>query len=242
MLTSDSRRLERANLEVDPDSKEVVFVRVLIAGAHGKTARRLVRMLVAEGHEVKGLVRKEEQTGDVEADGAEAVVVDLEAEEVEGGIGAAVEGCDAIVFAAGAGPGSGDERKETMDYGGAAKLIEAAEGRGVRRYLMLSAMGAGDPEAGSEAMRPYLRAKARADERLRSSSLDYSIIRPGSLTEDEGTGTIEAAEKLGRRGEIPREDVARTFAAALEEVNTYHKTYVTPPDTPALTLVATAVK
>jgi len=225
MLTSDSRRLERANLEVDPDSKEVVFVRVLIAGAHGKTARRLVRMLVAEGHEVKGLVRKEEQTGDVEADGAEAVVVDLEAEEVEGGIGAAVEGCDAIVFAAGAGPGSGDERKETMDYGGAAKLIEAAEGRGVRRYLMLSAMGAGDPEAGSEAMRPYLRAKARADERLRSSSLDYSIIRPGSLTEDEGTGTIEAAEKLGRRGEIPREDVARTFAAALEEVNTYHKTF-----------------
>src|SRR5215203_3488254 len=199
-------------------------------------------MLVADGHEVRGLVRKEEQTGDVEADGAEPVVVDLEAEEVEGGIGSAAEGCDAIVFAAGAGPGSGDARKETMDYGGAAKLVDAAEERGVRRYLMLSAMGAGYPEGGSEGMRPYLRAKARADERLRSSSLDYTIIRPGGLTEDEGTGAIEAAERLERRGEIPREDVARTFAAALEDEHTYHKTFVTPHDTPTLTLVATVVK
>ena len=200
-------------------------MRVLVAGAHGKTARRLVRMLVEGGHEVRGLVRREEQTGAGGLDGAEPAVVDLEAEEVEGGIGRAVEGCDAIVFAAGAGPGSGAARKETMDFGGAAKLVEAAEERGVRRYLMLSAMGASDPEGGSEAMRPYLRAKARADERLRSSSLDYTIIRPGSLTEDEGTGAIEAAEKLGRRGEIPREDVASTFAAALENENTFHKTF-----------------
>ena len=200
-------------------------MRVLIAGAHGKTARHLTRMLVEDGHEVRGLVRKEEQTGDVEADGAEAVLVDLEAEEIEGRLGDAVKGCDAVVFAAGAGPGSGDERKETMDYGGAAKLVEAAERNEARRYLMLSAMGAADPEAGPEAMRPYLRAKARADERLQSSSLDYTVIRPGSLTEDGGTGAIEAAEKLGRRGEIPREDVARTFAAALEDENTYHKTF-----------------
>lgn len=200
-------------------------MRVLVAGAHGKTARRLVRMLVEEGHEVKGLVRKEEQTGDVGADGAEPVLVDLEAEEVEGGIGRAIEGCDAVVFAAGAGPGSGTERKETMDYGGAAKLVEAAEGRGVRRYLMLSSMGADDPDGGPEAMRPYLRAKARADERLQESTLDFTIIRPGSLTEDEGTGTIDAAGKLGRRGEIPREDVARTFAAAIEDDSTYHKTF-----------------
>ena len=182
-------------------------------------------MLVEDGHEVRGLVRKEEQLPDVEADGAEPVLCDLESEAVEGGVGEAVAGCDAIVFAAGAGPGSGAARKETMDYGGAAKLVEAAQGRGVRRYLMLSSMGAGDPEAGPEAMRPYLRAKARADERLKESGLDYAIVRPGGLTEEEGTGRVEAAEHLGRRGEIPREDVARVLAAALENPTASGKTF-----------------
>ena len=182
-------------------------------------------MLAEGGHEVRGLVRKEEQLPEVEAEGAEAVLCDLELETVEGGVGEAVEGCDAIVFAAGAGPGSGAARKETMDFGGAAKLVEAAEDHGVRRYLMLSSMGAGDPEAGSEAMRPYLRAKARADERLLGSGLDYTIVRPGSLTDEEGKGMVEAAEHLGRRGEIPREDVARTLAAALENPNTSGKTF-----------------
>jgi uncharacterized protein YbjT (DUF2867 family) len=200
-------------------------MKVLVAGAHGKTARRLVRMLAQDGHEVRGLVRKEEQMPDVEADGAEPALVDLEEEEVEGAVGRAVEGCDAVIFAAGAGPGSGAARKETMDYGGAAKLVEAAEKHGVGRYLMLSSMGAGDPGSGSEAMQPYLFAKARADERLRESGLDYTIIRPGSLTDEEGTGRIEAAETLGRRGEISRDDVARTFAEALEMTNTHHKTF-----------------
>ena len=200
-------------------------MRVLVAGAHGKTARRLVRMLAEDGHQVRGLVRKVEQMPDVEADGAEPVLVDLEKEGVEGTIGLAVEGCEAVIFAAGAGPGSGAARKETMDYEGAVKLIIAAEERGARRYLMLSSMGAGDPEGGSEAMRPYLRAKARADERLQDSGLDYTIIRPGGLTNDEGTGRIEASESLGRRGEISRDDVARTFAEALEMPNTYRKTF-----------------
>jgi uncharacterized protein YbjT (DUF2867 family) len=208
-------------------------VKVLVAGANGQTARNLVRMLVQDGHEVRGLVRKEEQTSNIESDGAEPVLVDLEEEEVEGGVGEAVEGCDAIVFAAGAGPGSGAERKETMDYGGAVKLIEAAEKHGARRYLMLSAMGAGDPEGGSESMQPYLFAKARADERLEDSDLDYTIIRPGSLTDEEGTGKIEAAESLGRRGEISREDVARTFAATLEAKNTYRRKFeILAGDTP----------
>src|SRR5215212_9833268 len=208
-------------------------MKVLIAGAHGKTARRLVRMLADGGHEVRGLVRKEEQMPDVEADGAEPLLVDLEEEEVEGPVGRAVDGCDAVIFAAGAGPGSGATRKETMDYGGAVKLVEAAEKHGVRRYLMLSSMGAGNPEGGSEAMQPYLFAKARADERLQQSGLDYTIIRPGSLTDEEGTGRIEAAETLGRRGEISRDDVARTFAAALEMTGTYHKTFeILSGDTP----------
>jgi len=190
-------------------------------------------MLADGGHEVRGLVRKEEQMPVVEADGAEPVLVDLEEEEVEGAVGEAVEGCDAIIFAAGAGPGSGAARKETMDYGGAAKLVEAAEKQGLRRYLMLSSMGAGDPEGGSEAMRPYLIAKARADERLQESGLDYTIIRPGGLTNEEGTGRIDAAQSLGRRGEISRDDVARTFAEALEGENTYHKTFeILAGDTP----------
>jgi uncharacterized protein YbjT (DUF2867 family) len=200
-------------------------MRVLVAGAHGKTAGRLVRTLVGNGHEVRGLVRKEEQLADVKADGAEPVLVDLENDGVDGRVGEAVVGCDAVVFAAGAGPGSGAARKETMDYGGAAKLIEAAEKHGAGRYLMLSSMGAGDPEAGPEAMRPYLRAKAKADGRLRESGLDWTIIRPGSLTEEEGTGYVEAAESLGRRGEIPREDVAAAFALALEFPNTVGKTF-----------------
>jgi uncharacterized protein YbjT (DUF2867 family) len=217
-------------------------VKVLVAGAHGKTARRLVGMLVENGHAVRGLVRKEEQMPDVEADGAEPALVNLEEEEIEGAVGRAVEGCDAVIFAAGAGPGSGAARKETMDYGGAVKLVEAAEQHNVRRYLMLSSMGAGDPEGGSEAMRPYLRAKARADERLQGSGLDYTIIRPGSLTDEGGTGGIEAAESLGRRGEISRADVARTFAEALETENTYRKTFVKPHDIPALTLTVTAIK
>ena len=199
-------------------------MKVLVAGAHGKTARRLVRMLVEDGHEVRGLVRKEKQMPDVEADGAAPLLVDLEEEGV-GAVGRAVDGCDAVIFAAGAGPGSGAARKETMDYGGAVKLVEAAEQHNARRYLMLSSMGAGDPEGGSEAMRPYLRAKARADERLQESGLDYTIIRPGSLTDEEEAGRIEAEESLGRRGEISRADVARTFAEALEAKNTYRKTF-----------------
>ena len=208
-------------------------MKVLVAGAHGKTARRLVRMLVEKGHEVRGLVRKGEQMPDVEADGAEPVLADLEEEEVEGGVGRAVEGCDAIIFAAGAGPGSGAARKETMDYGGAVKLVEAAQKHGVRRYLMLSSMGAGNPEGGSEAMQPYLFAKARADERLQESDLDYTIIRPGSLKDEDGMGRIEAAESLGRRGEISRDDVARTFAEALEMRTTHHKTFeILAGDTP----------
>lgn len=208
-------------------------MKVLVAGAHGKVARHLVRMLAGAGHEVRGLVRKEEQLPDVESDGAESVLCDLESEEVDGRIGEAVEGCDAVVFAAGAGAGSGEPRKETMDYGGAAKLIEAADKHGVRRYLMLSSTGADDPDSRDEAMRPYLRAKARADERLEKSGLDYTIIRPGRLTDDAGTSRIDAAESLGRYAEIPREDVAAVFVAALESLTTRGKKFeILAGDTP----------
>lgn len=208
-------------------------MKVLVAGAAGKTARRMVQKLAQQGHEVRGLVRKEEQLPDVEESGADPLLVDLENEEAEGTVGDAVDGCDAIIFAAGAGPGSGADRKETMDYGGAVKLIEAAEKHAVGRYLMLSSMGASDPKSGSDAMQPYLHAKSRADERLQNSNLNYTIIRPGSLTNEEGTGRIQAAPSIGHRGEISRDDVAETFVAALEAENTYRKTFeILSGDTP----------
>lgn len=195
-------------------------MRVLVAGSNGNTGKRIVRLLVAEGHEVRAMVRDEDQMPALEQLGAEPVLADLEGE-----VGPATDGCDAVIFAAGGGPGSGTEKKEIVDRGGAVKLVEAAEERGVRRYLMLSTMQADAPDEGPEAMQPYLHAKAQADERLQESGLDYTVIRPGRLTDDEAAGTVDAAESLGRYGEVSREDVARTFVAALEEPNTYRKTF-----------------
>lgn len=194
---------------------------VLIAGANGKIARRLAHVLRDGGHEVRGLIRNPDQADAIRELGAEPVVADLEADFDQ----SIVEGSDAIVFAAGAGPGSGTERKETMDYGGAVKLVDAAEARGVDRYVIVSAMGAADPDAGPEQMQPYLRAKGAADERLAASTLDYTIVRPGSLTDGAGTGSIDVGvPSLGRRGEIPRDDVAEVLAACLELGATVGKT------------------
>src|SRR2546423_1539895 len=121
----------------------------------------------------------------------------------------AVDAADAVVFAAGAGSGSGADRKWTVDYAGAAKLIVAAKATGVRRYVMVSAMGAGSPPSGDEVFAVYLRAKARADEELRRSGLDWTIARPGRLTDEPGTGRVEAGGG-GARGEISRDDGAAT--------------------------------
>lgn len=207
-------------------------MKVVVAGASGNTAKRLLKRLAERGHETRGLVRKEEQLRQIQDLGAEPWLLDLEeagAEDVK----RAVEGCDAVVFAAGAGPGSGPERKQTMDYGGSVKLVEAARSLGVERYLMLSTMNADDPEAMGEKMRPYLEAKAAADEHLRESGLEYTIIRPGSLTDDPGTGLIRASRHIGGRGEITREDVAEAFAVALQEPATSRETVdILAGDTP----------
>ena len=174
------------------------------------------------------MIRDSDQAPTLRELGGEPVVADLEGE-----VAHTVEGCDAVVFTAGGGPGSGAEKKETVDRGGAVKLIEAAQEHGARRYVMVSAMGAADPESGSEAMQPYLYAKARADQTLQESGLDYTIVRPGKLTDEVGTGTVEAAPSLGRRGEIPREDTARVIVATLERENTFGKTFeVLSGDTP----------
>ena len=195
-------------------------MRVLVAGSHGQVGQHIVRMLAEEGHEVRAMIRDEDQAPTLRELGGEPVVADLEGE-----VAHTVEGCDAVIFSAGGGPGSGAEKKETVDRQGAVKLIEAAKEHGARRYVMVSAMGAAEPEAGSEAMQPYLFAKARADASLQESGLDYTIVRPGSLTDDPGDGTVEAAPSLGKRGEIPREDTARTIVATLKAQNTYGKTF-----------------
>jgi uncharacterized protein YbjT (DUF2867 family) len=127
-----------------------------------------------------------------------------------------------------------------MDYGGAVNLIEAARADGVRRYVMVSAIGAADPDAGPEAMRPYLHAKADADRALLESGLDLTIVRPGSLTDDPGTGLVDAAGTLGRRGDIPREDVAAVLLACLESDVAIDKVFeVVSGDTTIAEAVAT---
>ena len=209
-------------------------MRVLVAGSHGQVGQHIVRMLAEEGHEVRAMIRDEDQAPTLRELGGEPVVADLEGE-----VAHTVEGCDAVIFSAGGGPGSGAEKKETVDRQGAVKLIEAAKEHGARRYVMVSAMGAADPKAGSEAMQPYLFAKARADASLQESGLDYTIVRPGSLTDEPGDGTVEAAPSLGKRGEIPREDTARTIVATLKAQNTYGKTFeVLSGDTPVEEAIA----
>ena len=194
---------------------------VLVAGGHGQIARHLLRQLSAAGHHARGLIRNPDHAADLEADGATPVLCDLEHDDPAPHVGTA----DAIVFAAGAGAGSGPERKRTVDYGGAVKLIEAAEQLGVRRYVMVSSMGAGDPEAAPEQMRPYQQAKHDADEALARSSLDWTIVRPGRLTDEPGAGRVELAPRLGRYGEVPREDVAAVLLAMLGADDTVRGTY-----------------
>jgi uncharacterized protein YbjT (DUF2867 family) len=190
---------------------------VAIAGGHGKIALLLGGLVAARGDTARGLIRKPDQEADLRAAGIEPVICDLE----DGGdVAAAVRGADAVVFAAGAGPGSGDARKKTVDLGAAVKLIEAAKAEGISRYLIVSSMGADKaPEDGSEGFGAYLQAKFEADEAVRASGLDYTIVRPGGLTDDPGIGLVTIAEHL-ERGKVPRADVAAVFAACLDTPST----------------------
>jgi uncharacterized protein YbjT (DUF2867 family) len=195
---------------------------VAIAGGHGKIALLLGQLLAERGDTVRGLIRNSDQVGDLRAVGIEPVICDLESES---DVASAVRGADAVVFAAGAGPGSGDARKKTVDRDGAVKLVEAAKAEGISRYLIVSAMGAAEaPKDGSEGFGAYLQAKFEADEAVRASGLDYTIVRPGGLTDDPGTGLVTIAERL-ERGEIPRADVAAVFVACLDEPRTIGKSF-----------------
>lgn len=189
---------------------------VVIAGGHGKIAMELTRLLAARGDDVRSLVRNPDHADEVRAAGAaEVVVCDLEA---AGGdeVALAAGEADAIVFAAGAGPGSGPARKEAMDYGGVVKLLAAARRNGIGRFVVISSMGADPDHAGEETFDVYLRAKGRADEAVRESGLEHVIVRPGMLTDDPATGAVTAAESVAR-GEIPRADVAAVLARLLAD-------------------------
>jgi uncharacterized protein YbjT (DUF2867 family) len=212
---------------------------VLVAGGHGKVALRLLRLCSGHGDRARGLIRKPEQAGELERAGAEPVIFDLESDD---DLAPHVAGSDAVVFAAGAGPGSGPERKRTVDCGGAVKLIDACRASGVGRYVMVSSMGVRGPGEHSGPMEPYLDAKAEADERLRASGLDYTIVRPGRLSDDSGTGLIEVGTPLERRGEVARDDVASTLLAVLDEPRTAGLTFdLLAGETPVADAVAALV-
>jgi uncharacterized protein YbjT (DUF2867 family) len=198
-------------------------MRVAIAGGHGKVALRLTRLLHERGDEVRSLIRRAEHADDVRAAGGEPLVCDLESATPKE-VAEAVDSSDAVVFAAGAGPGSGAARKETMDYGGAVKLIAAARAQGVRRYVMVSSMGADPARRGDDTFSAYTRAKGRADAELQASGLDYTIVRPGRLTDDPGTGRVRLGEHVGR-GSVSRDDVAAVLLSCLRADSTIGKTF-----------------
>jgi uncharacterized protein YbjT (DUF2867 family) len=197
-------------------------VDVVVAGGHGKIAQRLLRLLAERGDRARGLIRNPDHAPDLEQLGAEAVLCDLEQLD---DISSYTEGADAVVFAAGAGPGSGAERKKTVDLGGAVKLIDAAKRNGTERYLIVSAIGATNPERSSPQMRPYYEAKADADAAVAASGLAYTIVRPGLLTDDPGTGRVEVAPRLDRGGDISRDDVAAVLLALLDTPETAGKDF-----------------
>jgi nucleoside-diphosphate-sugar epimerase len=195
---------------------------VAIAGGHGKVARRLARLLVARGDRVRGLIRNPDHADDLRTDGSEPVVCDLETAGV-GVVAAAIEGAHAVVFAAGAGSGSGAERKLRMDRDGAIKLLEAARSAGVERYVMVSSVGAENPPDGDDVFSVYLRAKAEADRAIASSDRAWTIVRPGALTDDPGTGRVRiGSEPL--RGKVSRDDVAAALDVILHDPRSVRRT------------------
>jgi uncharacterized protein YbjT (DUF2867 family) len=190
---------------------------VLVIGGHGQIAMRLLRLLARDGHDGRGVIRKAEQAGDLEAAGAEPVLCDLERGD---DLRPHLDSADAIVFAAGAGPGSGPERKRTVDYGTAVAAMEAASETGVARYVIVSSIGTHDVDGAGEAMRPYLQAKRDADNALRESGLDWTIVKPGRLTDAPGTGRVRVSRTFGARDAVPRDDVALVLLECLQAPNT----------------------
>jgi uncharacterized protein YbjT (DUF2867 family) len=198
-------------------------MRIVTAGGHGQIARQFGRLVAEAGHEPVGIVRNPEHVPDLQADGVEPALLDLENTDVES-LTEIVKGADVVVFAAGGGPDGNAARKETVDKGAAIMLADAAAAAGVRRYVMVSAMGTenADPDS-DDVFQVYLRAKQAADDHLRSSDLDWTIVRPGRLTDDVPTGRVQVGQL--ERGSVTRGDVAHVLAEVVEAENTYGTTF-----------------
>jgi uncharacterized protein YbjT (DUF2867 family) len=193
----------------------LVVVRVVVAGGHGQVALRLERLLASSGDTAVAIVRNPDHVGDVQAAGAEALICDLEGTDLDA-VAAHLEGADAVVFAAGAGPGSGIPRKQTVDRDASVLMADAAERAGVRRFVQISSMGAGTPPGPGtdETFAAYLRAKTEAEDDLRRRDLDWTVLRPGGLTNAPGTGRVRLASSVPR-GQISRDDVAAVIFGLL---------------------------
>jgi uncharacterized protein YbjT (DUF2867 family) len=190
---------------------------VLVIGGHGKVGLRLLRLLARDGHRGRGVIRNPDQASDLAAVGAEPVLCDLEhGDDLRPHLGTD----DAMVFAAGAGPGSGPERKRTVDYGAAVRSMEAASDLGVTRFVLVSSIGTHDVAGAGDAMRPYLQAKRDADDALKQSGLEWTIVKPGQLTDAPGSGRIKVSRTFGGRAAVPRDDVALVLLECLQAPNT----------------------
>lgn len=200
-------------------------MRIAIAGGHGQIARLLGQRLSGEGHDVVGLIRTPEQADDLRAAGMEPAVISLEDASVDD-VAEVINGCDAVVFAAGGGPESGRARKWSVDLMGAVLLADAAEQAGVRRYVMVSSIGSDAPEnVDAGVFQVYLYAKGGADADLRTRDLDWTIVRPGMLTDDAPTGQVTINPDRQRQP-ITRGDVAHTLAQVLTSGHAIRETFV----------------
>ena len=206
---------------------------VLVIGANGQVGRNVVKELADSKHEATAMVRKEEQIDELKELGASKVVLaDLEKDFSD-----AFEGVDAVIFAAGSGPSTGADKTLTIDLWGSVKAAQYAQDKGVKRFVQLGSMGSNDPDAGGEAMKPYLVAKRTADDLLQATNLDYTIVRPGALSDEDKSEKIEVSlegfsSMEGRS--IPRADVAHVLVDVLDRSNTYHKVFeVLQGDQPA---------
>ena len=215
-------------------------MKVAIAGAHGQIAQVLVGLLAARGDEVIGLIRNPDHADAIAALGATPVVCDLESAHVDE-VTPTLRGVDAVVFAAGSGPGQPAERKLSMDRDGALRLLDAAVRASVLRYIMVSAVGAESPPDDDAVFSVYLRAKAEADDAVMMSNREWAVLRPGRLTDDPPTGTVRLdAEPV--RGEVSRADVAAVIAAVLADRDARELlVYVNGGDTPIADALAAAL-